>query len=523
MKLDPTDIRYISQDAWRVLAAVEQGSKNHELIPISLIAQIAGSRSGGVLKALGELAKRNLVAKVQNAKYDGYRLTYGGYDFLAVRTFGKRETVHSVGNQIGTGKESDIYVVATEDEAQSVMKIHRLGRVSFRAIKSKRDYLRKGQSASWMYMSRLAAIKEFAFMTVLYEHGFPVPKPIDQSRHCLIMELIDAFPLRQISHVPSPGSLYSSLMDLIVRLAHSGLIHGDFNEFNILIRDHRTEAEKDRDEETDEERIERIERDGGVDRPVELSEEEVRDREGRGGRVLEPVLIDFPQMVSVDHQDAEYYFNRDVTCIRTFFSRRFKYESSIYPRFTTTLKEGGKREFNLDVEVEASGWGKKEGKVLEEYLKRVEEEEEEGVDEDEEEEEYSDESDEEEEGNGEDEEGQPPKLEGLSLQDSSKEEEEGGSREEKEVSQSDDGSNDEEEEEEEEEEEVAPHRRHAPSKPRRAPDVSSIVTETLARKKKSSERQHHGKRPATANILGKGKGSKRKNDSRRAIKDSTQF
>lgn len=44
-------------------------------------------------------------------------------------------------------------------------------------------------------MSRLAAIKEYAFMKVLYEHDFPVPKPIDQSRHCLIMELIDAFPL----------------------------------------------------------------------------------------------------------------------------------------------------------------------------------------------------------------------------------------------------------------------------------------------------------------------------------------
>lgn len=41
-----------------------------------------------------------------------------------------------------------------------------LGRMSFRAIKSKRDYLKKGQSASWMYMSRLAAIKEFAFMKV---------------------------------------------------------------------------------------------------------------------------------------------------------------------------------------------------------------------------------------------------------------------------------------------------------------------------------------------------------------------
>lgn len=101
---------------------------------------------------------------------------------------------------------------------------NRLGRMSFRAIKSKRDYLRKGQSASWMYMSRLAAIKEYAFMKVsssvsrlsprsrkparldrsllssrdlqvLHDHDFPVPLPIDQSRHCLVMELINAFPL----------------------------------------------------------------------------------------------------------------------------------------------------------------------------------------------------------------------------------------------------------------------------------------------------------------------------------------
>lgn len=79
---------------------------------------------------------------------EGYRLTYGGYDFLACRTFAKRDTVFSVGNQIGTGKESgeldhlgfhpilntslirsklnlDIYVVADEEGVQRVMKIHR--------------------------------------------------------------------------------------------------------------------------------------------------------------------------------------------------------------------------------------------------------------------------------------------------------------------------------------------------------------------------------------------------------------
>jgi hypothetical protein len=40
--------------------------------------------------------------------------------------------------------------------------------VSFRAIKEKRDYLGKRKSASWMYMSRLAAQKEWAFLKVRY-------------------------------------------------------------------------------------------------------------------------------------------------------------------------------------------------------------------------------------------------------------------------------------------------------------------------------------------------------------------
>ncbi len=41
---------------------------------------------------------------------------------------------------------------------------------------------------------------------------------------------------RQVSEVENPGKLYSRLMDVIVRFAQAGLIHGDYNEFNILIR-----------------------------------------------------------------------------------------------------------------------------------------------------------------------------------------------------------------------------------------------------------------------------------------------
>lgn len=120
---------------------------------------------------------------------EGYRLTYGGYDYLAIRAFSRRDTVYSVGNQIGVGKESDVYVVATEDGSQRVLKIHRLGRISFRAIKSKRDYLQKRRNASWMYMSRLAAQKEFAFMKVLlsFTNRFMIIHHSDQVRRHLTL------------------------------------------------------------------------------------------------------------------------------------------------------------------------------------------------------------------------------------------------------------------------------------------------------------------------------------------------
>ena len=36
----------------------------------------------------------------------GYRLNYGGYDYLALKALCAREVLLSVGNQMGVGKES---------------------------------------------------------------------------------------------------------------------------------------------------------------------------------------------------------------------------------------------------------------------------------------------------------------------------------------------------------------------------------------------------------------------------------
>ncbi|KAK6453784.1 RIO1 family-domain-containing protein [Scheffersomyces xylosifermentans] len=333
MKLDTSHMRYLTSDDFKVLQAVEIGSRNHELVPTEMIHSMGGMKSpSGTNRAIGDLAKLKLISRLRNAKYDGFRLTYNGYDYLALKSMLNRNTVYSVGSQIGVGKESDIYSVSDPKGAQKVLKIHRLGRTSFKTVKNNRDYLRNNQSSGWMYLSRLAANKEYEFMEILHKNDFAVPIPYDYSRHCVLMEWIRGIPMKQLRKHNDYKRLYSDLMNFIVKLANHGLIHCDFNEFNIIIR----------------------------------------DKEDAAKHEFDFVVIDFPQCVSIEHTDAKQYFDRDVEGIRAFFEKKFRYKPSHDPTMFDTegYGEGYKyaypnfnRDVNriksLDVEVKASGYAKK--------------------------------------------------------------------------------------------------------------------------------------------------------------------
>ncbi|KAK3323424.1 atypical/RIO/RIO2 protein kinase [Cercophora scortea] len=361
MKLDTRVLRHLTQEDWKVLAAVEQGTKNHENVPTVLIEKLSRLKGGasGVHKSISALAKASLVAKTLHAKYDGYRLTYGGLDYLALHQHAQRKQVYSVGSRIGVGKESDIMVVADDAGVQKVLKIHRLGRISFRTVKANRDYLKSGQAGSWMYLSQLAAMKEFAFMRALRDEGFLVPEPISQSRHTILMTLIDALPMRQISMVPDPASLYADLIAILLRLAQHGLIHGDFNEFNILIKEERTPAALSTSTSTPS---------ASTSTATSTSTQTSSAQPATADQItLVPVIIDFPQMVSMDHVNAEMYFDRDVACIKRFFKRRFHFTATQPGPFfkdakKTVGKDGARR---LDATAEASGFTKKMAKDLE--------------------------------------------------------------------------------------------------------------------------------------------------------------
>eukprot|EP00611_Tribonema_gayanum_P028930 TRINITY_DN7596_c0_g1_i1.p1 TRINITY_DN7596_c0_g1~~TRINITY_DN7596_c0_g1_i1.p1 ORF type:complete len:509 (-),score=201.86 TRINITY_DN7596_c0_g1_i1:43-1569(-) len=329
VKLDVTCMRHMSKNDYRVLTAVEMGMKNHDVVPTELITSIAKLRTGGVHRIITTLHAFKLIAH-DRSTYDGYRLTFTGYDVLALHVLVSRGHIAAVGNKVGCGKESDIYIAQTSEGDQLILKMHRLGRTSFRAVKQKRDYLRGRSSANWLYLSRLSALKEYAFMKALHAHGFPTPLPVDQNRHVVLMGVAKGNPMYQLraGALADPETVYRQCMELIVRLARHGLIHCDFNEFNLLL--HREDGRDDH----------------------------------------EVTLIDFPQMVSMRHQNAEEMFDRDVGCIVKFFAMKMKWDPppELIPSYGDVVGDALGR---LDDSVRASGFSEEEDKEL---LRAIQEE-----------------------------------------------------------------------------------------------------------------------------------------------------
>ena len=58
---------------------------------------------------MANLGKHKLIAH-DNKKYDGYKLTYNGYDFLAIKALVNRGHLADVQMRIGVGKEADIHI-----------------------------------------------------------------------------------------------------------------------------------------------------------------------------------------------------------------------------------------------------------------------------------------------------------------------------------------------------------------------------------------------------------------------------
>ena len=121
------------------------------------------------------------------------------------------------------------------------------------------------------------------------------------------MSRIDGLTVCKTKVLKNPEAVYDQAMNMVKNLARHGLIHCDFNEFNLMI-----------------------------DASEKL------------------YVIDFPQMVSTAHINAEMYFQRDVECVKVLFNRKFHFCNREEENVSVEEFPADKR---LDQEIKASGFG----------------------------------------------------------------------------------------------------------------------------------------------------------------------
>jgi RIO kinase 2 len=272
-KLDPRE--------FRILQSIELGMAKYEFVPVETIEKYSGLGLDEVKHWLGELDHKDLVWR-QSEGYVGYILNYNSYDLLALNALVRGEIIDALGMPLGMGKEADVLEALTPAGEGVAVKFHRLGRVSFRDTRRKREYLAGRHHVSWLYQSRLAAEKENIALTLAFHAGVSVPKPIYQNRHTVVMQRIEGHQLGDVPSLDNPEGYMDEILVDVRKAYKAGIIHADLSEFNVIVSN-----------------------EGVV------------------------YIIDWPQYISSNHPNAGEILERDVKNILTFFHRKFRVERSL--------------------------------------------------------------------------------------------------------------------------------------------------------------------------------------------------
>ncbi len=263
-ELDPED--------FYLLSGVEQGMRFSEWVSREKLPDFADLTPEEVEYRLDRCLDRGLIER-KTIQYEGYTLTFEGYDALALRTFAERETITGFGASLGVGKESDVFEVQSYEPM--ALKFHREGYTNFREVMKERDYTSDRQHVSWLYTARKAAEREYEALETLYP-DVSVPRPIDHNRHAIVMEKIDGV---ELSRTGLEDKQVLPVLDLVLREMQTayreGWVHADMSEYNVFV--------------------------------------------GTDGITI----FDWPQAIPADHENAEEFLERDVDNIVNYFRRKY--------------------------------------------------------------------------------------------------------------------------------------------------------------------------------------------------------
>ncbi len=268
--------RELEPEDFYLLSGIEQGMRFSEWVQREQLPKYSSLTAEEVTYRLDRCMKHELLER-KTIQYEGYQLTFEGYDALALRSFAERETVDGVGAPLGVGKESDVY------EAMSfqplALKYHREGITNFREVTREREYTADHNHVSWLYTARKAAEAEYDALETLYP-DVSVPRPVDQNRHAIVMEKLDG---GELSRVRLESEQVVGVLDLVLEeltaAYHAGFVHADLSEYNVFIDE------------------------SGV------------------------TIFDWPQAVPTDHDNAGELLARDLTNIYRYFRRKYPSET----------------------------------------------------------------------------------------------------------------------------------------------------------------------------------------------------
>ncbi|MCJ7721871.1 AarF/UbiB family protein [Candidatus Bathyarchaeota archaeon] len=284
-KLEPKDLQ--------LLEAIEQQMRNYEYAPKDAIQKQSELPFSEIDYRLPNLTKNRLL-KGWQGKYLGYSLTTAGYDTLAINALVKADIIEAFGKPLGVGKESDVYNALGPDEKQLALKFHRIGRTSFKKTKLKRNYTVKySYTPDWNHQSRIAAKKEYVALKLLYSKGVAVPEPIKQTRHVLVMSMIEG---AELYHYPKLPDAQNVLNEILVNIRKTyqdvNMIHGDLSPYNIILQPN-----------------------------------------------MHILIIDWPQNVSTKHPNAKELLERDIQNVLTFFQRKYGLETKLQDALTYVTED----------------------------------------------------------------------------------------------------------------------------------------------------------------------------------------
>ncbi|WP_424000492.1 serine/threonine-protein kinase RIO2 [Haloarcula salina] len=267
----------LEPEDFHLLSGVEQGMRFSEYVAREKLTDFSRLTAENVDYRLDRCADRGLVER-KTIQYEGFKLTFEGYDTLALHTFAERDTIQGVGAPLGVGKESDVY------EAQSykpvALKYHREGYTNFREVMKEREYTADREHVSWLYTARKAAEREYDALETLYP-DVSVPQPIDANRHAIVMEKVDGVELSRTKLEPEQVlPVLDLVLDEMQTAYREGYVHADMSEYNVFVTS------------------------DGV------------------------VVFDWPQAVPTDHENARELLARDVDNIVSYFARKYPQQIS---------------------------------------------------------------------------------------------------------------------------------------------------------------------------------------------------